>query len=130
MAEDKINEIDEKKFKEIVIAWVGLDDQIRKANEKIKDMKGEKKQLEEYILEFMEKYEEDTVTLHNGLLKRNVAQSKGALKEDLIQEAINELVKDNDKSYQMTQFIMQKRPINERVSLKRTIKKERKKKDA
>jgi hypothetical protein len=121
-------EIDEKKFKEMVIAWVALDDQLRKMSEKMKDIKNEKKQFEEYILEFMEQCEEDTVTLHNGLLKRNVAQAKGSLKEDLIQEAIKELTKDNDKAYEMTQFIMGKRPINERVSLKRTVKKEKVKK--
>lgn len=119
------NEIDEKKFKEIVIAWVALDDQLRKLSEKMRDIRNEKKQFEEYILEFMEKCEEDTVTLHNGLLKRNVAQAKGSLKEDIIQEAIKELTKDNDKAYEMTQFIMGKRPVNERISLKRTVKKEK-----
>lgn len=123
MAEN--TELDEKKFKEMVIAWVALDDQVRKLSEKMRDIKNEKKQFEEYILEFMEKCEEDTVTLNNGLLKRNVAQAKGSLKEDLIQEAIKELTKDNDKAYEMTQFIMGKRPINERISLKRTVKKER-----
>jgi len=124
MAEE--NEIDEKRFKEIVIAWVGLDDQLRKLSEKMRDIRNEKKQFEEYILEFMEKCDEDTVTLHNGLLKRNVAQAKGSLKEDVIQEAIREIMKDNEKAFEMTQMIMDKRPITERVSLKRTIKKERK----
>jgi hypothetical protein len=127
--EDKniVEELDEKKFKELVISWVSLDDQIRKASEKMRDLRNEKKQFEEYILAFMEKYDEDTITLHNGLLKRNVSQAKGSLKEDLIQEAIKEITRDNDKAYEMTKFIMEKRPINEKVSLKRSIRKDRKK---
>lgn len=121
-------EIDEKKFKEIVIAWVALDDQLRKLSEKMRDIRNEKKQFEEYIIEFMEKCDEDTVTLHNGLLKKNVSQTKGSLKEDIIQDALKEILKDGDKAYEMTQHILEKRPLTERVSLKRTIKKEKKNK--
>jgi hypothetical protein len=128
MTDNKNDDIDEKKFKEIVIAWVALDDQLRKLSEKMRDIKNEKKQFEEHILDFMEKCQEDVVTLHNGILKRNVAQAKGSLKEDIVEEAIREIVKDNDKAYEMTQLIMDKRPVTERVSLKRTIKKDNKKK--
>lgn len=130
MADDDRNiveEIDETKFKELVISWVSIDDQVRKLSEKMRDLKNEKKQFEEYILAFMEKYEEDTITLHNGLLKRNVSQAKGALKEDIIQDAIKEITKDADKAYEMTKFIMEQRPVSEKVNLKRSIKKDKKK---
>lgn len=118
----------EKKFKEMVVAWVKLDDGIRAMSEELKEMKSEKKQYEEYILAIMEKMEEDTVTLSNGMLKKNVTQSKGALKEELIQDAIKEITKDADKAYEITQYIIQKRPTSEKVSLKRTIRRERKSK--
>lgn len=118
----------EKKFKDMVIQWVKLDDKIRLISNEIKDLKNEKKQYEEYILAVMEKLEEDTVNLSNGQLKRNISQTKGSLKEDIIQEAIQELTKDPDKAYEMTQFIIQKRPANEKISLKRTIQKIKNKK--
>ena len=110
-------------FKKLVLSWVKLDDKIRSLNSELKDLKNEKSQFESHILDTMEKLNEDTVILTNGLLKKNVSQSKGALKEDTIQEAIQELTKDADKAYEMTQYIIQKRPVAEKISLKRNIKK-------
>lgn len=122
---EKNDEDIEKVFKEMVINWVKIDDKIRVIGDELKELKNEKKQFEEYILGVMEKMEEDTVTLSNGLLKRNVSQSKGSIKEELIQEAINEITKDADKAYEMTQYIIQKRPVSEKVALKRTIRRDK-----
>lgn len=127
VSEENIEDI-EKVFKEMVINWVKIDDKIRVINDELKDLKSEKKQFEDYILGVMDKMDEDTVTLSNGLLKKNVSQSKGSIKEELIQEAINEITKDADKAYEMTQYIIQKRPISEKIALKRTIRRDNKNK--
>ena len=42
-----------KKFRNIVIAWVQLDDKIKAINSELKNMKDEKKQYEDFILSFM-----------------------------------------------------------------------------
>ena len=126
----EMNETDEseeelkKKFKKIVISWVELDDKIKLINSELKNIKDEKKQYEEFILTFMEKYNENMITLSNGSLKKNISQTKESIKEEMIQEAIQEYTKDLEEAYTITQKIIQKRQINEKVTLKRqTIKK-------
>lgn len=117
-----IEETDEelkKKFKNIVISWVQLDDKIKVINTELKNMKDEKKQYEDFILGFMEKYNENMITLSNGLLKRNVSQTKESIKEEMIQEAIEEYTKDIEQAYTITQKIIEKRQTNERITLKR-----------
>jgi hypothetical protein len=117
LKEDEIKE----KFKKIVISWVQLDDKIKVINTELKNIKDEKKQYEEYILNFMEKYNENVITLSNGLLKKNVLQTKSSIKEEMIQEAIEEITKDAEQAYSITQKIIQKREINEKITLKRQL---------
>ena len=81
-----------KKFKNIVIAWVQLDDKIKTINSELKNMKDEKKQYEDFILDFMEKYNENMITLSNGILKKNVSQTKQSINEEMINEAIEEFM--------------------------------------
>ena len=126
----EINESEEsdeelkKKFKKIVVSWVELDDKIKLINSELKNIKDEKKQYEEFILSFMEKYNENMITLSNGSLKKNISHTKESIKEEMIQEAIQEYTKDLEEAYTITQKIIQKRQINEKVTLKRqTIKK-------
>jgi len=108
-----------KKFKNIVISWVQLDDKIKIINSELKSMKDEKKQYEDFILNFMEKYNENMITLSNGILKKNVSQTKQSIKEEMIQEVIEEFTKDMEQAYKITQKIIQKREVNEKVTLKR-----------
>ena len=110
-----------KKFKNIVIAWVQLDDKIKTINSELKNMKDEKKQYEDFILDFMEKYNENMITLSNGILKKNVSQTKQSINEEMINEAIEEFTKDVEQAYTITQKIIEKRQINEKVTLKRQI---------
>lgn len=125
--ENDNNEINEEelkeKFKKIVIAWVGLDDKIKVINTELKNIKDEKKQYEEYILNFMEKYNENVITLSNGLLKKNISQTKESIKEEMIQETIEEIIKDAEQAYTITQKIIQKRQVNEKITLKRQLQK-------
>jgi hypothetical protein len=114
-----------KKFKKIVISWVELDDKIKLINSELKNIKDEKKQYEEFILSFMEKYNENMITLSNGSLKKNISQTKESIKEEMIQEAIQEYTKDIEEAYSITQKIFQKRQINEKVTLKRQTNKKK-----
>jgi hypothetical protein len=127
--ETKESEVSEeelkKKFRNIVISWVQLDDKIKAINSELKNMKDEKKQYEDFILSFMEKYNENMITLSNGILKKNVSQTKQSINEEMINEVIEEFTKDVEQAYTITQKIIQKRQVNERVSLKRQINKKK-----
>jgi len=107
-------------FKELVVTWVTIDDSIRETNAKLKELKDEKKQFEQSILDYLEKIGENVIEISDGKLRRNVSKTKGALKHEIIQSALTECVNDSEKAFQMTNYIMNKRPVVERINLKRT----------
>ena len=125
-SQDKITE----EFVEVVKNWVKLDDEIRDYNDKVKDLKNERKEYETYILEYMDKINENVINITGGKLRKNKSQTKAPLKEESIQTALYEITKDNERSNQMTKYIMENRPSVERVNLKRTrLRKPKKKKN-
>lgn len=126
--DDKQKEITEE-FVEMVKSWVRLDDEIRTYQDKIKELKKEKKEYEVFVLEYMEKIGEKSIDITGGKLRQNKSQTKVGLKQDVIQSALYELTKDSNKSVQMTKYIMDKRPTVERINLKRTRLRKKKKKN-
>ena len=118
-----------EEFVEVVKNWVKLDDEIRDYTSKIKDLKNERKEFEEFILEYMESINENVIEITGGKLRRNKSNTKTPLKEESIQTALFEITKDNEKSMQMTKHIMENRPSVERVNLKRTRFRKSKKKN-
>ena len=117
-----------EEFVEVVKSWVKLDDEIRDYTNKIKELKNDRKEYEEFILEYRDKINENVIEITGGKLRKNKSQTKTPLKEESIQTAIFEITKDNEKSVQMTKYIMENRPSVERINLKRTkFRKERKK---
>ena len=117
--EEKQKKITEE-FVEFVKSWVKLDDEIREYQDKIKELKKEKKEYETFVLEYMDKIGEKSINITGGKLRQNKSQTKIGLKQDVIQGALYDLTKDSAKSVQMTKYIMDKRPTVERINLKRT----------
>ena len=107
-------------FKDLVVNWVSIDDSIREVNSKLKELKEEKKSYEQNILTYLEKIGENVIEISDGKLRRNVSKTKGALKHEIIQSALTDCVNDSEKAFQMTNYIMNKRPVVERINLKRT----------
>ena len=83
-----------KEFRDKVIKWLSIDDELRTLRAKSKELTTEKKQNEEYILSYMEEIEEKCFNVKDGKLRRNVSKSKGPLKKTLIEkiEAKNKAV--------------------------------------
>lgn len=121
-----MNENEIEQFKELVIEWVKLDDIIRLKNAELKEIKNDKKSIEEYILECMNKLDEGVIDISDGKLRLNKTKSKSGLKQNIIQEALTELTKDNTQAQAMTQYILDKRPVVERMNLKRTFNRKKK----
>lgn len=113
------NEIEQ--FKELVVEYVKLDDLIREKNNEIKDIKNDKKQLEEYIIECMEKLDESVIDISDGKIRVNKTKTKSGLKQQYIQESLKELTKDCVQAELMTKHILENRPVTERTNLKRTF---------
>ena len=116
-----MNEEEIEEFKKIVVNWVQIDDVIREKNAELKELKDDKKSLEEYILESMDKMDQSIIDISDGKLRLNKSKTTAGIKQEYIQEALTELVKDQAQAQQMTKFILEKRPTVERTNLKRTF---------
>jgi hypothetical protein len=109
-----------KEFKNKVLEWVSIDDSIRELRKKTKQFTDEKKQHEEYILNYMKEIDEKCLNIKDGKLRRNVSKTKGALKKNIIQQALVDITGDVIKAKAMTEHIINSRPTVERINLKRT----------
>ena len=109
-----------EEFVEIVKTWVKIDDEIRDKTKQIKELKDDRKEYETFILNYMEKIDENVINISDGKLRKNKSTTKGGLKQEIIQNALLDMTQDSNKAVQMTKYIMEKRPITERVNLKRT----------
>jgi hypothetical protein len=116
-----------KTFRKNVLKWVELDDSVRalkakikEINEKVKEINHEKEQFEEPIITFLSQVNEDAVMLKDGgKLSKNISKQKAPLKKEFIHKALIELVNDSTKAMQMTEHIINSRPVTEKVNLKR-----------
>ena len=109
-----------KEFKNNVKHWVEIDDTIREIRIKVKELTQEKKENEEFILNFLESVDEKSVGIQDGKLTRSVSQTKAPLKKDNIHKALVEITGDTNKAMSMTEHIIKSRQTVERVNLKRT----------
>jgi len=107
-------------FKNKVLKWLELDDELRAIRARSKVIIRDKKPLGEYILSFLEDVGEKELAVANGTLRKNVSKTKAPLNKLSIQKALNDIVKDKTKADTMTEHIINSRPIVERVNIKRT----------
>lgn len=107
-------------FKNKILKWVSLDDSIRELRAKTKEITAEKKELEQFILDFLHDVDEKSVAISDGKLSRNVSKTKAPLKKETIAKSLNEITKDMNKAQLMTDHILNSRPMVERINLKRT----------
>jgi hypothetical protein len=106
--------------------YLELDDKTKEFKNKIKELSTDKKQYEEFILNYLQSIDEKTIDIADGKLIRNVYKSQGTLKKDLIQKTLIDLVGDSVKAASITEEIIKSRPIVEKISLKRTTNRDNK----
>jgi hypothetical protein len=99
--------------------WVAIDDELKEISKVAKDLRNKKKELEENILNFMTKYDHETIDITNGKLKRNISQSVKPINEDLILNTLTDCIKDPTQAQIITNLIKSKREVVEKVNLKR-----------
>jgi len=108
-----------EEFKQKIVRWVKLDDDLRKIRETTKEINDEKKQMEEFIIAYLDNIGEKEIGINDGKLTKHVSKSQEPLKKENIQKALNDIVKDDSKSSIMADHILKSRQTKEKVSLKR-----------
>jgi hypothetical protein len=83
-------------------------------------MTSDKKEKEDFILNYLQTIEESVIDVRDGKLRRNISKTQAPLKKEQIYKTLTEIVGDSIKAQSMTDQIIKSRPIVERVTLKRT----------
>lgn len=104
--------------------WVEFDDQINKLKEEIKTLSKEKKDIEETIINDLDKMEEKIINLKDGKLRKNISKTQVPLKKDHIQKSIFDYIKDEKKTHDIISSMMKSRQTVEKINLKRIKNKE------
>ena len=113
--EKKISE----EFKQKIVRWVKLDNDLRISRETQKEINDEKKQAEEYILAFLENIGEKEIAISDGKLSKQITKIPEPLKKENIQKAIQEIVKNEIQARAITDHIINSRKTKEKIALKR-----------
>jgi hypothetical protein len=109
-----------KEFVDSVKRYLEVDDKLREIKEKTKDLNTEKKQKEEFILNYLQTIDEKVIDVADGKLRRNISKTQAPLKKETIQKALIDIIGDANKATAITEQIIKSRPMIERVTLKRT----------
>jgi len=107
-------------FIQAVKKYLEVDDILNEIKEKTKNLNIEKKENEQFILEYLEKFDEKIIDIPNGKLKKNISRVPVPLKKELIHKTLSEIVGDSNKALSMTDIIIKSRPTIEKITLKRT----------
>jgi len=116
----------EKKVKKMIATWSETDNKIKLVNKEVKKLKDAKKEMEEQVLELLEKtgLEEHKFAIKTGDTKKSIyrakSTTKGGLKEELVRNAIMEVVQKDKVADKVIQIIDDKREVKERYYLKAT----------
>ena len=120
MSEQENKKTVSPEFVNIVKKYLEVDDKIKENRELNKKLTADKKEKEDFILNYLQSIEESVIDVRDGKLRRNISKTQAPLKKEMIQKTLTEIVGDAIKAQAMTDQIVKSRPMVERVTLKRT----------
>ena len=110
--QEQVQNLDPKiQYKEMVKSWIETDDKINKLMTTLRELKDEKKQYENYIIDYMDENHNIEVSIPEGKIKKTMLKSKGGFNEKVIITGLSEITKDETKAKtaRATQFRKQSR---------------------
>ena len=108
----EINDNELKDFKVRVKQWLEIDEEIKKMETKIKEMKKLKnKTLEPQITSFMRTYNISDLNTDNGKLRCNERNTKKSLNKNNIRENLSQVIQDSVKLDQAMNLILNNREV-------------------
>jgi hypothetical protein len=112
-----------KEFVNTVKKYIEIDDKLKYIKKQLKVLNGDKKEHENYILNYLQSIEENVIDIPDGKLKRNINKTQSPLKKEIIHKVLADIIGDSNKAMLIMEEINNSRPMVERVSLKRIINK-------
>ena len=108
-------------LKELVITWFALEDKLREVADVTKELRSEKKQIEDSILQIMETNNEDVIETSKGNLVRVKKDAKGALTPELVSQFLVKSLDDAAKAEELMNKMMDTRPSKSTVGIKKQV---------
>ena len=127
-AQQEVQQKVTRAFRDNVLKWVEIDDDIRSIRAKVKELNDEKKQFEEQIISYLTKVDEESIIIKDGKLSKSISKTQAPLKKEVIHKSLTELVGDSTKAMAMTEHIINNRETTQKIRLSRTKTKEKKQK--
>jgi hypothetical protein len=125
----RLDDCEKEKLKSIIKLYLETHEKALAIGIIVKDLRDEKKQYENHILEFMGEFNKEKVTHDTGVLHRLVKQSRPKPNEENILETLKDVFKDNDVAFEITKKIFDSVPMEEKISLKQKEEDEKKKRN-
>ena len=108
----EINQNDLQDFKIKVKQWLTIDEEVKKMETKIKEMKKLKnKTLEPQITSFMRTYNISDLNTDNGKLRCNERNTKKSLNKNNIRDNLSQVIQDSVKLDQAMNLILNNREV-------------------
>ena len=112
--------MDEEEFVDTVRTWVKMDDIIRDKMLEVRELKEQRKQMEQSILDFMKTSDQDVLNISSGgTLRRSTSRTKQGLKEEYLRQMLSKFGSTPEEAASMVHTILSERPCKEREYLKR-----------
>mgnify|MGYP001462936169 FL=1 len=126
MSDNIIEQIQTKpEFIEKVKKWVVMDSQLKIVNEKTKQLREMKSQLNHQICDFMNNHnlEKNKITISDGELRLHEKKEYSTITFGYIQRCLADLIKDDTQVEFIIQYLKDNREVTTSSDIKRTYKK-------
>jgi len=126
MSDNIIEQIQTKpEFIEKVKKWVVMDSQLKIVNEKTKQLREMKSQLNHQICDFMNNHNlaKNKITISDGELRLHEKKEYSTITFGYIQRCLADLIKDDTQVEFIIQYLKDNREITTSSDIKRTYKK-------
>jgi hypothetical protein len=112
-------------FKNGIGKWVTLDNEQTKLNARVSEIRKEKKNVENFVVNYMEANDmtNKNILINGGKLKYEVSTTKESITKKYILSKLTDYFKNEKKAEEVTNYLYDSRSsTSEKVSLKRTKK--------
>lgn len=113
-----------EEFKQVVTAWVGYDDTVRKLQTAISERRAAMRVLKKRIIDFMQKFNIDSLSTKHGKISLSTGTSKAPLRVTDIRQSLAELSATSpavDVGTLIKTLFEAPRPAAPRTSLRRIL---------
>jgi len=108
-------------FEKQIQQWVHLDNQLKVANEKIKELRDVKQSLSQDILTHVQKNQlsQSTISINDGKLKFIQTKTSQPITFKYLETCLKDIIPNESQRNQILNYIKQKREIKTQFEIKR-----------